>query len=269
MPSVGNDAALSGYVDYAPDAADKKITIALKSAGGQILIPAFAGFRGTLPYASNDARKTVTLTLTNSGASNRLGAPNPYGKATKLFLSAQISGKVSVTFKSSTAKGAIRSSQFVHADRYAIYLYEGKKQVGKIDAARSSNEALRFTTPFSKLTIAPSTPLVLELVAAAPLAATPATLSFASAAAQTITVTEADYTGTFTATSSKPRVAAVNPVKGSNGPSATFLVAPVGGGTCTITFTDTNGQAATVRVAVNSGVIKVNSTSTTSMRRGD
>jgi hypothetical protein len=68
-------------------------------------------------------------------------------------------------------------------------------------------------------------------------------------AAQTFTVSETGFTGSFTATSSNTSVATVS---GPTGTTPTFTVTPVSGGSATITVADTQGQKASVTVTVTS-----------------
>lgn len=243
------------------DAPSKTTTIPLKAAGGSISIPLFDGLRGILPYASNDAGKGVTLALTNDGATRPSGAPTPPASKPILFLSARIDGKVSVAFKSTTAKALIRATALVNGDTYTLYLYRGKKELSKVSAGSSSDHALRFTTPLSAISVAPSTPLVMELAATlSPLTVKPESLKFSTGASQTFKVLEAGYTGKLTATSSNTNIATVSP-SSVTGPSGFVGVTPLNGGTCTITLKDANGRIATVAVSVNGGSIVVNTKS--------
>lgn len=93
----------------------------------------------------------------------------------------------------------------------------------------------------------------------APLTVKPASLTFTSASPQPLSANETDYTGSLTASSSNATVATVSP-SSAKGPSATFDVTPVGGGTTTITVT---GGSAPVKVSVtvDNGVIHISSTS--------
>lgn len=80
----------------------------------------------------------------------------------------------------------------------------------------------------------------------------PGTLTFSSssAAAQTFTASETNYTGPiFTAAPSCASVATVTPATG-NGPSQDFTVTPVGAGSCTIIVTDDHGGTQSVSVTV-------------------
>jgi hypothetical protein len=87
----------------------------------------------------------------------------------------------------------------------------------------------------------------------------PGSLTFNSAVTQTFTVAESGYSGSFTASSSDPSIAAVSPGSG-NAPSTTFTVTPTGGGTCTITVTNALKQSVKVSVSVSSGSIIVDGT---------
>lgn len=94
----------------------------------------------------------------------------------------------------------------------------------------------------------------------APVAISPATLSFASSSAQRLAVSESGYTGAFSESDTcnpySGEIAAV--VAGSNGAgSATYAVTPVAAGTCTITITDATGRAAGVDVTVSTAAITV------------
>lgn len=88
------------------------------------------------------------------------------------------------------------------------------------------------------------------------LVASPTSLTFLSAgagAAQTVTVSEVAFGGTLSETDTCSGIATVSPTQSSSPYTAT--ITPVGGGSCTITFTD-GSQTAPVSVSVTtSGVI--------------
>jgi hypothetical protein len=108
------------------------------------------------------------------------------------------------------------------------------------------------------LTITTNTTLTVPVTVLAPLTANPATLTFlatGAAAAQTTTVTEANFSGTLSETDTCSGIATVTPPKSTSPYTAT--VTPVSGGTCTITFTD-GTQTAPVAVSVTSSGIIVN-----------
>lgn len=98
--------------------------------------------------------------------------------------------------------------------------------------------------------------------APAALTVAPATLSFVGTGAtnaQPVTVAEPGYTGTIAASSAtcasgSTTVAAISPGV-STGPSATFTVTPENAGACTVRFSDTNGQSATLSVGVTITVV--------------
>jgi len=70
---------------------------------------------------------------------------------------------------------------------------------------------------------------------------TPTGLQFTATGAtfaQTVTASELNYAGTFTASSTNcQEIASISPATGK-----TFTVTPVGAGSCTFTFTDSGGQ---------------------------
>jgi uncharacterized protein YjdB len=77
---------------------------------------------------------------------------------------------------------------------------------------------------------------------------TPSSLSFnatGSANAQSFTVSEANYSGAFTATIDNANVASV-----TQQDATTFVVTPLAAGTATITVTGATGQQQTVSVTV-------------------
>lgn len=97
----------------------------------------------------------------------------------------------------------------------------------------------------------------------APITTSAKSLSFSSGTAQTFTVSEPGYNGSFTAQSSNSNVATVTAVTGqsssvqssrrtqsSQATGTTFTVTPVGGGTATITVSNTIGFNATISVTV-------------------
>lgn len=82
-------------------------------------------------------------------------------------------------------------------------------------------------------------------------------LSFTSGTAQTFTVSEPGYNGTFTASSSDTNVATASISSGASSASrhvddtqATVTVTPVGGGTATISVSDENGNSILISVSV-------------------
>jgi sugar lactone lactonase YvrE len=108
-------------------------------------------------------------------------------------------------------------------------------------------------------TVAPSsspspTPVPTSTPTAGALSVNPTSIVFSLNTTQTFTAQETGYTGPLTATSSNTGVATVGPAS-ANGPSTTFTVTPIGGGTCTIAVQDTQGNTADVSVTVNAGVI--------------
>jgi hypothetical protein len=102
------------------------------------------------------------------------------------------------------------------------------------------------------------TPAPTATPTAGPVTANPMSLVFSSAATQTVTVQESEYTGTLTAVSSDTTVATVSPNSGL-GPSAIFTVTPVGGGSATITVHDASANSVSVGVIVGNGVIIIDS----------
>jgi hypothetical protein len=94
-------------------------------------------------------------------------------------------------------------------------------------------------------------------------------ISFSSGSAQSFTVSEPGYTGTFTATVADSAVATVAVASASSTAtrhrdagaaqsvtgSGSFTVTPVGGGSTTITVSDQNGQSVTVGISVTSATL--------------
>jgi len=80
--------------------------------------------------------------------------------------------------------------------------------------------------------------------------ASPTSLSFTSSTPLPVTVSEAGYTGAFTALSSAPTVATAS-VTGN-----TVTVTPVGGGTATITISDANNNSVQVPVSVTAAIFQ-------------
>lgn len=78
------------------------------------------------------------------------------------------------------------------------------------------------------------------------------TVVFTSAAAQTFSVSEAGYNGSFTAQSSNTSVAIVAP---SGTQNDTFSITPVAGGTVTIAVSDTIGDTITISVTVTGATL--------------
>lgn len=78
------------------------------------------------------------------------------------------------------------------------------------------------------------------------------TIDFTSTAAQTFSVSEAGYNGSFSAQSSNSSVATVVPIDTRND---TFSVTPVAGGTATITVSDTIGDTVTISVTVTGATL--------------
>jgi hypothetical protein len=74
-------------------------------------------------------------------------------------------------------------------------------------------------------------------------------LAFSSTTTQEFTVSEPGYNGTFSASSSDAKVVTVSQV-GVSTSKATFTVAPVGGGSATITVYDDLGHTASVSANV-------------------
>jgi hypothetical protein len=120
--------------------------------------------------------------------------------------------------------------------------------------ATIAGSTIAFSAPATPYTFAAGTTYVFALYGQtlAPIVASNTSLSFTAlgaGAAQTFNLTEAGYSGAFSATSANPAVATVAP----STPAGTFTVTPVGGGTTTITITDTNLQTITVGVSVTTG----------------
>ncbi len=92
----------------------------------------------------------------------------------------------------------------------------------------------------------------------APMGIAPSTLALTGTGAsnaQTLVVTETGYTGSFTESDTCSTIATVTPSSGT-GPSFTFTVTGVAAGTCSATFTDTNGQHVSANIGVTTtGVV--------------
>jgi hypothetical protein len=90
-----------------------------------------------------------------------------------------------------------------------------------------------------------------------PLTASASTLSFpalGAANAQQLTISEANFSGTFNVNGcSSPSVATVSPLLGS-GPSLVVTVTPVSGGACTLQIADGHGGVLNVPVTVTSAI---------------
>jgi hypothetical protein len=83
-----------------------------------------------------------------------------------------------------------------------------------------------------------------------PVITMPDAIAFTAVAqAQGVAVSEAGYSGTFTATSDNSAVASVAPAAGSG----SFIVTAVSAGSANITFKDANNATATVTVTVTTG----------------
>jgi hypothetical protein len=99
----------------------------------------------------------------------------------------------------------------------------------------------------------------------APIVPSSVALNFSGPGAQTFTVSEPGYSGTFAAVSKNTAVATVTqsatPASNERRAQATttvatFTVTPVGGGTTTIVITDQNGNSITITVTVTSGTFQ-------------
>jgi hypothetical protein len=100
----------------------------------------------------------------------------------------------------------------------------------------------------------PSVTATPHLPAAAPVVS-PTALAFDGTGAslsQTVTVTEANYSGTFTAASENTSVASVSPATSG----ATFTLTPIGGGTTSVAIEDSYGQTVSVSVGVTASIIQ-------------
>jgi hypothetical protein len=171
----------------------KSFTRLLNPAGGKTYAESFGGFQSTLAYASNNAANGVTMTLTNSGSTNLFNAPTPAGSSPVLFLEAQVSGTQPVTFQSASLAATITSQQFAPATSYSLYAYEGGTLVGSALALPLSRTRFAYQTLLQGLSIAPGTPLVLELVPTAD--ANPGTLFVANTNIRAVTVYAPPFSG--------------------------------------------------------------------------
>jgi hypothetical protein len=101
-----------------------------------------------------------------------------------------------------------------------------------------------------------------DITITGPLTPTPSGLTFAGTTApQTVNVSDPNYSGTISASSTNAGVATVN--SSSTGPSGSFSVTPVSMGSATINFSDVNGGATSVDVTVNAGPLDVSTNSVT------
>ncbi|MBV8596826.1 MAG: FecR domain-containing protein [Candidatus Eremiobacteraeota bacterium] len=93
-----------------------------------------------------------------------------------------------------------------------------------------------------------------------PLTPTPSSLTFAGTTApQTITVSDPNYFGSISASSTNPGVATVS--SPSTGPSGVFTVTPVSMGSTTINFADANSGTTSATVTVTAGPLIVSTSS--------
>ena len=111
-------------------------------------------------------------------------------------------------------------------------------------------------------------PIFVNLTITGPLTS-PANVTFdgSSSSPQNVNVSDPNYSGSITASSSDASVATVNSPQ--NGPNATFSVTPKKQGTATLTFTDANNGSDTTLVTVNPGSLTVSTSSVTLNGAGD
>ncbi len=111
-------------------------------------------------------------------------------------------------------------------------------------------------------------PIFVNLTITGPLTS-PANVTFdgSSSSPQDVNVSDPNYSGSITASSSDASVATVNSPQ--NGPNATFSVTPKKQGTSTLTFTDANNGSDTTLVTVNPGSLSVSTSSVTLNGAGD
>ena len=137
-------------------------TVPISGSGGNFPLPQFGHFRGNVTYTGNDAGSGATLTLTNSGANNLLGAPSPPNATPVLYLEASINGASEVTFSSSQQTMTVNSPNFQPGASYEVVAYEGNQQESSATATLKRRK-LTFQTPLSGVTIPQSTTLVVEI----------------------------------------------------------------------------------------------------------
>jgi hypothetical protein len=97
--------------------------------------------------------------------------------------------------------------------------------------------------------------------------ATPTSLTFDTSASQTFSVHEKEYYGTLTESDSCSGIASTSPGSAS-GPTATFTVTPVTGGSCTVSVSDDQGNSANVGISISGGTITINNKHVTTHVRG-
>jgi outer membrane protein assembly factor BamB len=138
-------------------------TIPLAGGGGSFALPQYEHVRGHVPYNQNDATSGITLTFTNSGSNNLLGAPAPPNGTVAVYLSASIAGASSVAFSSGSNTMTLTSDTFQPGARYEVYSYEGSQEDSSVPATLE-RRTLTFQTPLSAISIPSGTPLAIEVV---------------------------------------------------------------------------------------------------------
>ena len=137
----------------------------LDPAGGMIRAITDGGFQGTFAYSANSALSGVKITLSNSGQTNLLNAPTPPGTAPVLYLTVQVSGSQTVDFQAASLEATISSASLTANIPYTLYLYQDGALLGSVSAGEAGlrTHMLKFASPLQDVSIAPGTPLVLEL----------------------------------------------------------------------------------------------------------
>jgi outer membrane protein assembly factor BamB len=154
----------SGLQGSRPSQRSSSTTVTISASGGSFALPQYGGFRGTVTYNANNAASGATLTLTNSGTNNLLGAPLPTTGTPVLYLEASIGAASRVAFESGSNAMSLKSEQFLNGGDFEIDAYEGSKEVASYAAGTPTNRTLTFQTPFSGLSIHSGHPLTVEVV---------------------------------------------------------------------------------------------------------
>src|SRR5579883_1522512 len=144
------------------------INIKLSPKGGMFMMKPYGGFTLSGAYNANNAAPHTTLTITNSGTKNRLGAPTPSYGTPVLFIEASVKPG-GVAFKSGYNTITIESSSLQTGAYYDLVVYARGQLVESYSSAYAAdNGILTLQTPFSSLSIAAGKPITIELVAPSP-----------------------------------------------------------------------------------------------------
>jgi hypothetical protein len=238
---------VAGSVKKVPITLDGVVATATVLIGGHARASVPAGVPTSLP---------VTIDAYD-GAGDLIVTPGSYDAATPVTLTdSDRSNVITLSTKSVSGPGADVKLKYDGGPIASATITVHVKGVAQSKIATLDVIAAPTPTPSPAPTPTPTAkPTPTPTPTPAPLAS-PASLTFTSATAQTFGVVETNYTGTLSASSSNASVAAVSPAS-ANGPAATFTVTPVGGGTCTVTVTDSLGNSTTVSVTVDAGSIVI------------